>query len=194
MVNYSILLPTGRLLDVVDEQVGFALGTECAQNEGVACSKGQRSRGRFGVNSHKNLQLGEYFTTTSDLRQFGLLSTEIWVEGVWDFMLALHNSWIGFHRVLGLQGSGPLKLHALLQYQNYSAVLNQEEGRVWSCNEGTLNNARRATISNFLWLDGKAHPTSLWRRSLKGASPRGGWARTPRTWFKNPLIASHRRE
>ena len=45
MVNYSILLPTGRLLDVVDEQVGFTLGTECAQNEGVACSKGQRSRG-----------------------------------------------------------------------------------------------------------------------------------------------------
>ena len=51
---------------------------------------------KFGVNSHKNLQLGEYFTTTSDLRQFGLLSTEIWVEGVWDFMLALHNSWLDF--------------------------------------------------------------------------------------------------
>ena len=59
MVNYSILLLTGRLLDVVDEQVGFTLVTERAQNEGVACSKGQRSRLKFRVNSYKNLQLGE---------------------------------------------------------------------------------------------------------------------------------------
>ena len=55
-VNYSILLLTGRLLDVVDEQVRFILGTERAQNEGVACSKGQRSRVKFRV---INLQLGE---------------------------------------------------------------------------------------------------------------------------------------
>lgn len=34
----SIVLEVTRgLLDVVDQQVSFVLGTECAQNEGVTC-------------------------------------------------------------------------------------------------------------------------------------------------------------
>ena len=53
MVHYSILLPTSRLFDVVDKQVRFTFGTECAQNERIACSKGQRSRIKFRVNSRK---------------------------------------------------------------------------------------------------------------------------------------------
>ena len=42
------------------------------------------------------------------------------MEGVRDFMLALHDLWTDF---LDLQGSGPLKLHALLQYQNYGCTV-----------------------------------------------------------------------
>ena len=49
---------TSRLLDAVDKQVTFTFVTDCAQNEGIACSKGQRSRIKFRVNSHKGrLQL-----------------------------------------------------------------------------------------------------------------------------------------
>jgi len=33
----GLLLKTRGLLDVVDQQVSFVLGTECAQNEGVTC-------------------------------------------------------------------------------------------------------------------------------------------------------------
>ena len=68
-------------------------------------------------------------------------------------------SWIS-QRVLGLQGSGPLKLHALWQYQNYGCTVqywNQEEGRVWSCNEGTLNNAHQTMISILARQKGSPH-------------------------------------